>query len=114
MGCCGSRCGKLAVGAGRARETDPESALAIPLPCYGLAPPPPVHPTTQAIAKDYGSHENVVSATFVPDKFVFVVETTGAMPPEQVRGESAGGEVSMNVGRRRRAPSRTRPRTRAC
>jgi hypothetical protein len=39
----------------------------------------------QAIAKEYGSHENIVSATFLPDKFVFVVETTGALPPEQVR-----------------------------
>lgn len=37
-----------------------------------------------AIAKAYGSSENMVAATFVPDKFIFSVESAGGMLPEQI------------------------------
>lgn len=37
-----------------------------------------------AIAKAYGSSESMVSATFVPDRFLFTVETAGGMRPDQI------------------------------
>ena len=37
-----------------------------------------------AIAKAYGSPENLVSVSFVPEKFTFGVESAGGLLPEQI------------------------------
>lgn len=36
------------------------------------------------VAKNYGSAENLVSVSFVPDKYIFKVETAGGLRPEQI------------------------------
>lgn len=37
-----------------------------------------------AIAKGYAAADNLVAVGFVPDKFIFSVETSGALHPEQI------------------------------
>jgi DNA-directed RNA polymerase alpha subunit len=38
----------------------------------------------QLISKSYSSSENIVSVGFVPEKYTFVVETSGSLSPEQI------------------------------
>lgn len=42
------------------------------------------------ISKAYSASENIVSVGFVPDKFIFSVETSGALHPEQIVASGLG------------------------
>ena len=49
------------------------------------------------ISKAYSTSENIVSVGFVPERFIFTVETSGALPPEQIV-ESALTQLVAKMG----------------